>query len=145
MRKFLILLLPLLLSSAMLKVGDKIDAVELESQREVKYSLVKNGVWVVTWDKQSTRIANRHFIENGMPKDVNMLVDVSQIPSGILNAFVIPKMRRYEHDMLLSHDENYNLTLAYEDGALTLIYVKDSIINKILFVKNQEELKAALE
>jgi hypothetical protein len=144
MKKLFLLLLPLFMSAQMLQVGDIVQAIELTSQHEKKSTLFHDGIWIVTWDKESTRIANVYFEKYGMKSDTQMLVDVSQVPSGILNLFVLPRMRGYKHEILLSHDEVYNLTLPYKENALTVMHIKDNKVEKIDFAQDEEELKALL-
>jgi hypothetical protein len=145
MKKLFYLFLPLLLSAQMLQVGDYAKPVELISQHEKKISLVKDGIWVISWDKESTKVANRYFEEYGINENTQMLVDVSQVPSGILSLFVLPRMRDYKHEILLSYDEVYNLTLPYEENAVTILHLKDGKVEQIDFAQIEEELKVLLQ
>jgi hypothetical protein len=137
--------LPLLLSAQMLQIGDFTKPVELISQHEKKILLLKDGVWVIAWDKESTRLANKYFEAFGMKSDTQMLVDVSQVPSGILSLFVLPRMRDYKHEILLSYDEVYNLALPYKENAVTVLHLKEAKIEQIDFAQDEEELKALLQ
>jgi len=128
----------------MLQVGDAAQPIELVSQHEKKIFLAKDGVWVVTWDKQSTALANRYFEKYGINAQTQMLVDVSQVPSGILTLFVLPRMREYAHQILLSHEEAYNLTLPYKENALTVLRLKNAKVEQIDFAQDEEHLKALL-
>ncbi|MBU0720079.1 hypothetical protein KJ877_01915 [bacterium] len=147
MRILFILALALVVFAAaqMLQVGDSVKPVKLKSQHDKQYTLVEDGMWIITWDKKTTGIANKYFEKNHMPKNVNLLVDVSQVPSGIFNLFVLPNMRYYTHAILLSYDELYNVTLPYKENSITLISVKDKNIDSISFVKSEKELKEALK
>jgi hypothetical protein len=144
MTKLFSLFLPLFLSAQMLQVGDFTNPLELSSQHEKKILLSKDGVWVITWDKESTRLANQYFEKYGLKENTQMLVDVSQVPSGILTLFVLPRMRGYKHEILLSYDEAYNQTLPYEENAVTILHLNDSKVDKIDFAQTQEELKTLL-
>ena len=128
----------------MLQVGDFTKPIALVSQHEKKILLFEDGVLAITWDKETTRLANKYFEKFGMKSDTQMLVDVSQVPSGILNLFVLPRMRDYKHEILLSYDEVYNLALPYEENAVTILHLKDGKIEQIDFAQNEEELKALL-
>lgn len=145
MIKILSLLFPILLFSQMLKVEDSVHPIILSSQHDKKYTLVENGIWVITWDKESTRMANKYFANNYMHEDINLIVDVSQAPSGILSLFILPDMRKYSHPILLSYDETYNLTLPYKDKNLTIIRIKDRQITNINYCSTQNELKNLLK
>lgn len=132
------------MSAQILQVGNMVKPIQITTQHEKKITLLQNGIWVITWDKESTRVANTYFEKFGIKDNIQMIVDVSQIPSGILNLFVLPRMRDYKHEILLSHDEVYNLTLPYEENAITVMRVQDMNVERIDFAKTQEELKALL-
>ena len=85
-----------------------------------------------TWDKATTKVANQYFDQHKMPDNLNLIVDTSQIPSGIFSLFVKPRMKSYRHHILLSFDEKYNLTLPFKEEMLTLLYIKDAKVKKIV-------------
>lgn len=122
--RLLLLLLPLLLSAEMLKVGDPVASMEIEDQFGKAHKVGKESFWVVTWDKMTTRRANRFFeshrelIEKGVAA---MIVDVSETPEGILSLFVLPRMRSYDHTILMSHDAAYNRDIPYEEEQITVL------------------------
>lgn len=143
--RFLFLLIPFLLHAMMLEVGDAVILKEISSQHAKKHRLIGDGMWVVTWDKESTHIANEYFKLHGMKPHEQLLVDVSQVPSGIMTLFVLPKMRRYEHEILLCEDEAYNLTLPYKEGSLTLLHVENARVKEIFYPKTSKELEELLK
>lgn len=138
---FLILSLALLLNAQMLKVGDSVNPIKLKSQYNKEYTLVKDGIWIITWDKATTRVANQYFDEHKMPENLNLIVDTSEIPSLLFSLFAKPRMKRYRHPILISFDVKYNLTLPFKEDMLTLLYIKDSKIKKILYIKDIDELE----
>ena len=144
MKKLLLLLLPVYLLAQILQVGDEVSIVKLKSQHDREYTLVDSGVWIITWDKISTRTANKYFNNQEMPKDINLLVDVSQAPSGIFNLFILPDMKRYKHPILLSFNELYNVKLPYKENHLTLLYIENKKIVKIDYLKDESELTKQL-
>lgn len=145
MKILFLVFLPFLLCAKMLEVGERVEIRTLTSQHEQKIKLVADGFWIIGWDKESTALINEYFSQHPMRQNQNMLVDVSQIPSGIFSMFVAPKMRRYTHPILLSYDEAYNLSLPYKDGYVTLLHLKDAKIEAISFVKTQGELEKLLQ
>jgi len=145
MKKIVALFFPFLLYANMLQVGDEITQVTLHSQHNQEYKLIKDGMWIISWDKESTSVANRYFEKFHMPKGVNFLVDASQVPSGILNLFVLPKMQKCKHPILMSYDEAFNLTLAYKEDCLTVLYLKNRKITQIKYPQTQEDLKKILK
>lgn len=145
MKKIVALLFPLFLFANMLQVGDEIAQITLKSQHNQEYALIKDGMWIISWDQESTRVANNFFEHFHMPKGVNFLVDASQVPEGILNLFVLPKMQKYKHPILMSYNEAFNLTLAYKEDCLTVLYLKNGQITQIKYPQTQEDLKKIFE
>ncbi|WP_415397674.1 hypothetical protein [Sulfurimonas sp. CS5] len=139
--RFFLLLLPLLLNAQMLQVGDNVTPIKLISQHDKEYTLVKNGIWIIAWDKTTTKMLNQYFDEHKMPENLNIIVDTSQIPSGIFSFFVRPSMKNYKHSILLSFDEKYNLTLPFKEDMITLLYIEKTKVKKIIYIKNIEELE----
>lgn len=143
--RFFLLFLPLLLNAHMLQVGDSVTPIKLKSQHDKEYALVKNGIWIIAWNKATTKMLNQYFNEHKMPKNLNFIVDTSQIPSGIFSFFVRPSMKNYKHSILLSFDEKYNLTLPFKEDMITLLYIKDTKVKKIIYIKDIKELEKAFK
>lgn len=141
MRFLLILLLPFLLHAKMLQVGESVQTPTLQSQHEEKFILPQSGIWIVTWDKPTTKSANEYFKKHGMPKNVSLIVDVSQVPFGIFGMFVKPEMQKYTHPILLSFDEVYNRELPYKEGALSVLVVENQTLQEVVFLESQEDLE----
>ncbi len=145
--RFWLLFLPLWLVAAMLQKGDAVPPLELEDQFGMHHKTGEEKVWIVTWDKMTTRRANLFFEahpEQMKKGEVAMLVDVSQTPEGIMNLFVLPRMQSYAHRILLSRDAAYNRNIPYEEGSVTLLYLKGGVVTDIKFAEDGESLEALL-
>lgn len=114
---------------------------ELKSQHDKKYTLISDGIWMITWDKDTTSIANQYLDENKMPDKLNFIVDASQVPLGFFSLFAKPKMKKYKHPILFSFDKEYNQTLPHKEDMISLLYIQKSKIVKILYLKNINELE----
>jgi hypothetical protein len=142
-----VLFLPLILAAEMLKVGDTITPLTLKDQFGKDHHIGSEKAWIVTWDKMTTRHANRFFAAHPDLWEHNttaLIVDVSQTPSGIMNLFVLPRMRSYDHPVLLSYDEKYNITLPYEEEQITVLLLQNGRIGKILFAEDEARLEKIL-
>ena len=148
MRLILLFILPLALLAQILAVGDKIEPRTLEDQFSKKHEVGSEKIWVLTWDKATTRIANDYFEKDPsllISKEAAMIADFSTIPSGILSLFVMPRMQSYtNHAMLLSFDEAFNATLPYREGYITLLYLADGKIVKIDYAESEKTLAEML-
>jgi hypothetical protein len=145
--RLLLLLLPVLLLGEMLKIGDTIAPRTIEDQHGKTHIAGHEKVWVVTWDKATTRTANLFFDHHPELLNQNttaMIADFSTIPSGILNMFVLPWMRHFAHPILLSYDEPFNAMLPYRSGNVTVLVLDEGTIKKIEYAEDEAGLEKLL-
>lgn len=145
--RFIFLLLPLFLSAQILKVADSFDVHAFNDQNETECYIKENQQLVISWDKETTALANEYFAKHGeliKENKVSLLVDLSQAPQGILSLFILPRLRSYNHTILLSYDEVFNRTLPYKEGFLTLLSLKAFKLSGIAFVDDFKGLEALL-
>lgn len=116
----------------------KMPTLTSQHGKEIK---LDNGIWVVAWDKESTFIANEYFKNHGMLENTFIIVDTSQVPSGIMKLFVKPSMQKYQHAILLSFDTAYNRSLPYKEGSLSVLTIKDKTLKSVVFIETSKELK----
>lgn len=131
----------------MLEVGDKVTPMTLDDQFDRPYTIGQEQTWVITWDKMTTRHANDFFAKQLPDESIKervMIVDVSQTPEGILQMFVLPRMRSHEHPILLSHDAKYNITLPYKEAHITVLHLDDAQIKRIDFAEDESALAGIL-
>lgn len=140
MRFLILMILGLFLQAEIVVDSKNIKTPTLISQHG-KEVILDDGIWVVTWDKESTFIANEYFKNHGMLESTYMIVDSSQIPSGIMKLFVKPNMQKYSHHILLSFDANYNRSLPYKEGSLSVLTVKDKTLKSVVFIETQKRLE----
>ena len=59
----------------------------------------------------------------------------------MISLFVMPRMQGYtRHRMLLSYDEQFNATLPYKEGCLTILHLDNTRIMKIDYIQSENEL-----
>ncbi|MEA3331560.1 MAG: hypothetical protein U9Q29_07710 [Campylobacterota bacterium] len=135
MIKIILLLLPFLLNAQTLQVQESITPTIIKSQHDKEYKLITDGIWIVSKEKATTKIANEFFNNFHMPKNINLIIDATQVPFGLFDFFVLPTLQKYRHPILLSFDENYNSTLPYKENHLAILYIQNKKIIKIEYVK----------
>ncbi len=148
MKIWLLVLLPLLLGAALLQEGDPVGQHLLRDQFDKEHKIGSERYWVIAWDRGTTRTANLFFEKHSTlltQKRAALLVDVSQTPAGIMSLFVMPRMQSYDHPILLSYDEAYNLTLPYKEEMLTVLTLKKGRIEAVEFAAGEEELGQLLK
>ncbi len=148
MNYLFLLLFPLLLSAQTLHVNNKIPPISIEDQFEKSYVLGDEALWIIAWDKETTALANSYASKHAIfmnPKKAIVLVDTSQIPSGIYALFVRSKMQSYSHPIMQSFDEAYNKQLPYKALHVTILHLKDSVITSIEFADTLKSLEHLLK
>lgn len=126
MRIIFLLLFALILSAQTLQVGEKVTSTTLKSQHDKEYKLLNNGYWLIAWDKGPTKIANEYFKKNKMPKNLNFIVDTTQIPFGLFSLFAKSKLKKYKHPVLLNFDDDFTHALPFKNKNLTLLHLRDA-------------------
>lgn len=144
MKPFKILIVPLLSSFLLaqnIEIGSDVSLDTLTSQHDKKQTLVANGTWIFAIDKQNTKMLNNFFREFGIPKNVSYIMDTTRIPSFLFSMFVMPGIKEYKHQILLSDDEEYNKKFPYKEDYITILHVEDKMVTSIKYVNTKEELK----
>lgn len=138
----------MLLVADVLKVGESVSPAFIKDQFNNPHIVSNEHYWVVTWDKKTTRRANTYFeLHRDLLEDKSaaLIVDVSQTPPGIMELFVVPRMKSYEHPILLSSDETYNARIPYMEDHITVLCLSEKTITKIFFPKDAKKLAIVLE
>ena len=69
------------------------------------------------------------------------IADISSMPSFVTKLFALPKMRKYNYNVLLIYDEDEKRFIKKE-GKLTVYKIDNGVIKSINFINSQEELKS---
>jgi len=143
--KYLILLLPFIMWAEVLKVGDKITPLSLHTQFEKEVTVSLDGVWIVSFDRDSSDRVNHYFTSHDKTDDIMIMIDASDIPSLIFSMFVEDDLRGYSHAILVNFDKNYMAKLPQKKEANTLLYLQKGVIEKIVYVQSERALSKVLK
>ena len=130
-------------------VGEKVLDFKLLSQHDKAYELKDRTQYIfITYDKLSTRLQNRfilkhpHFLEYTQSM---LVVDISVIPSAIFFLFVNPRMKDIPLPLLYSDDIKLSKMFPYKEGHISIMKVKNKVVEEIVFVKSEEALSDLFE
>ena len=132
-----------LLGAATLEPDEPVLPMVIADQFETPRGIGNEHFWVVAWDRETTQLANRFFaarkklLSDGTAA---LIVDVSQTPSGIMELFVLPRMRSYDHPILLSYDAETNRRFPYREGCVTLLRWERGVLAEVGFASDGETL-----
>ncbi|WP_345992252.1 hypothetical protein [Sulfurimonas sp. HSL-1716] len=138
-----IILIHSLLLAGSLKVGDTISPSLFKSQFEKKISVADKNILIITWERSTTDDVNS-FISKNLSfikkQKTSIIIDVSTIPHFIFSSFVMPKLQKYSYEVLLNYDKRFEKSFPHRKNRITLLCLKESIIQKIFFEKSSKRV-----
>ncbi len=104
---------------------------------------------VVSFGKDTGELIGNYFNgqdDNYLEKyDIKVIADVSGVPSILRKTIIVPKMKKYNFEILLSTDKEFTNQFSKKDGKLTVIKIENNQIIDTIFVDSQEMLKGVIE
>ncbi len=104
---------------------------------------------VVSFGKDTGELIGNYFNaqdNNYLKKhDIKVIADVSGVPSILRKTIIVPKMKKYNFEILLSTDKEFTNQFSKKDGKLTVIKIENNQIIDTIFVDSQEMLKGVIE
>lgn len=145
-----VLLTALSLWGAPYKVGQSVMPLDLNDQFGKRYTLkVMPKTLVMAFEKGTGATVNEYLgaQEKGYlaKNKAAFVADISQMPKFITETFALPKMRKYNHTVLLIQDEEQGINFPYQEDKITVMKFRGNFLTKVDFVSTADELKKAIE
>lgn len=145
-----VLLTALSLWGAPYKVGQSVMPLDLNDQFGKRYTLkVMPKTLVMAFEKGTGVTVNEYLgaQEKGYlaKNKAAFVADISQMPKFITETFALPKMRKYNHTVLLIQDEEQGINFPYQEDKITVMKFRGNFLTKVDFVSTADELKKAIE
>lgn len=142
-KKILLLTIFAILSFANgLEVNQNIGSFSLPNQFDEKQTINSSiQTILVSFEKDTSKDVN-DFLAS---KDKNFLkehnaafiADISGMPSIITKLFALPKMKKYNHKILLIYDEDDN-KFSSQEGKITLYKLDNGVIKSISYITKND-------
>ncbi len=137
-----LLVMGLSLFASEFKIGDKIGTFSILNQHDKKVTIDDSiEKIIVSFEKDTGANINEYlskknplFLKNN--KAV-FIANISGMPSIITKLFALPKMRKYDHEILLIYDEDDKRFISKEEKS-TLYTLKDGVIKSIDFITKDD-------
>ncbi|PHM17197.1 MAG: hypothetical protein CJD30_07875 [Sulfuricurvum sp. PD_MW2] len=145
-----VLLMTLSLWGAPYKVGHSVMPLDLNDQFGKRYTLkVMPKTLVMAFEKGTGATVNEYLStqEKGYlaKNKAAFVADISQMPKFITETFALPKMRKYNHTVLLIQDEEQGINFPYQEDKITVMKFRGNFLTKVDFISTADELKKAIE
>ncbi len=122
-------------------VGQTFDIATLSDQNNQKVSLAKAKKIIVAFDKASYYDVDQflatkpNFLQTHTIAFIN---DISAVPSAILKLFIQPAMKKKSYPILLLRDIEASQKLDYQEGKITIYWLKRGKVVKIEYIDSQK-------
>jgi hypothetical protein len=77
--------------------------------------------------------------------EIKIIADVSGVPSLLRSTFILPKMKKYSFEILISTESSFSEQFPQKEDELTILKIEDSTVKEVLFVADEAKLKAVIE
>ncbi len=144
----IILFLSIGLFASSFKINEKITHFSLVNQFDEKQTITDEiETLLVSFEKGTSADVNE-FLANQKSDFLKehhaiFIANISGMPMVITKMFALPKMRKYQHNILLIYDEN-DTRFQSKEGKTTLYRLKNGIIHNIEFI-TKDDLSAVFE
>jgi hypothetical protein len=144
------ILLVLAAFSKPINIGDTLPDITLKDQFGNTHTIDKNiSKIIITFDKKSSLLANKfismkkessHYLSE---HNMAFVANISKMPSLITKLFAMPKMKKYEHTILLINDDENDMFLS-ERKHISIYELKDGKVKDIKYIRGIKELNITL-
>ena len=123
-------------------VNSNIGSFELADQFEKKHTVNADvQTMIVSFEKDTSAGINEFLStkEKGFLESNNavFIADISGMPSLITSFFALPKMKKYNYNILLIYDENEKRFLKKEER-LTVYKLENGVITSVQYVEKKD-------
>lgn len=143
-------LLAMSLYGAAYQVGQSVAPLELQDQFGKRHSLkVMPHTLIMAFEKGTGATVNEYLSAQDKgylaKNNAAFIADISQMPNFITQAFALPKMRKYSHEILLIQDEELGLKFPAQEEKITVMTFRGTVLLSIQYVTTPAEIKQAIE
>ena len=134
----------------MIDINTTIEPFILNDQFGIEHNIeVRPKILICSFGKKTGKLISRYFGEKDkdylIKYDIEMIADVSAIPSILRRTILLPKMKKYNFEILLSTDKTFTKEFPTKEDNLTVIRMKNGVVTEITFASDEYELKDAIE
>lgn len=141
----LLILICIFAKASTLKIDDKISSFSLPNQFDKIHTI--NGETskiIVTSEKENIELINDFLSSKNsdfLDKNHTVFIDnISKVSSLIVKMFIIPKLREYNYDILLIHNESSKRFLEKENK-ISVYIIENAKVKDIKYISSKKELE----
>jgi len=103
---------------------------------------------ICSFGKETGKLISNYFNAqdaNYLTKhNIKLIADVSSVPSLLRGTFILPKMKKYSFEILISTESKFSEQFPREEDKLTVLKLENGVVQEIVFVADEAGLKAEI-
>jgi len=103
---------------------------------------------ICSFGKETGKLISNYFNAqdtNYLTKhNIKLMADVSSVPSLLRGTFILPKMKKYSFEILISTESKFSEQFPREEDKLTVLKLENGVVQEIVFVADEAGLKAEI-
>ena len=104
---------------------------------------------ICSFGKETGKLISNYFNAKDanylIEHDIKLMADVSSVPSLLRGTFILPKMKKYSFEILISSDSKFSKRFPREENKLTVLKIENGVVQEIIFVADEAGLKESIE
>ena len=134
----------------MIDINATIEPFVLNDQFGVEHNIqVRPQILICSFGKNGGKLISSYFDARDKEYlnkyDIELMADVSGVPSLLRKTIIIPKMKKYSFEILLSSDKKFSKEFPKKENNLTVIRMENGVVTEITYCSDEDELKDAIE
>ena len=134
----------------MIDINATIEPFKLNDQFGVEHNIqIRPKILICGFGKSTGKLISSYFDAQDKEylnkHDIELMADVSSVPSLLRKTIIVPKMKKYSFEILLSDDKTFSKQFPVKEDNLTVIRMENGIVTEITFCSDEDELRDAIE
>ena len=134
----------------MIDINATIEPFTLNDQFGVEHNIqIRPKILICSFGKSTGKLISSYFDAKDKEYlnkyDIELMADVSSVPSFLRKTIIVPKMKKYSFEILLSADKKFSNEFPRKEDNLTVIKMENGVVREISFCSDADELKDAIE
>ncbi len=134
----------------MIDINATVEPFTLQDQFGVEHNIqVRPKILIFTFGKSTGKLISDYFGKQGSDyltqHDIELIADVSGVPSLLRKTIIVPKMKKYSFEILLSSEKAFSQQFPEKADNLTILKLENGVVKEIVYAKDEDELKDAIE
>ena len=134
----------------MIEQNSTIEPFTLNDQFGKEHTLEKMPkLLICSFGKETGKLISNYFNAKDTnylaQHDIKLMADISSVPSLLRGTFILPKMKKYSFEILISSDSKFSERFPREEDKLTVLKIENGVVGEIVFVDDEADLKESVE